>query len=106
MVSHKTKPAPGRIRDSNGPLLAALAMNHGAQVVDVELAVDGDLSQVKNILEELLRRADIVLTTGGTARGEYDQALWAVRQTGARVLFGNCKLSPAATVGRRSARIS
>jgi len=99
VVSHKTKPAPGQIRDSNGPLLAALAMNHGAQVVDVELAVDGDLSQVKNILEELLRRADIVLTTGGTARGEHDQALWAVRQTGARVLFWELQIKPGSHSG-------
>ncbi|MDD4334512.1 MAG: molybdopterin molybdotransferase MoeA [Desulfotomaculaceae bacterium] len=94
-----TKPLPGQIRDSNGPFLAALAMRNGAEVTGFELAGNGDLSKMKNILENLLRRADIVLTTGGTARGECDQALRAVRQTGAKLLFWEVRIKPGSHSG-------
>jgi molybdopterin molybdotransferase len=64
IVPYQAKPLPGQVRDSNGPLLAALAMRNGAQVADVDLVGDGDLARIRNVLEKLLRQADIVLTTG------------------------------------------
>ncbi|MBP7332213.1 MAG: molybdopterin molybdotransferase MoeA [Firmicutes bacterium] len=99
IVPCQAKPLPGQIRDSNGPFLATLAMRNGAQVTGVELAGEGDLSKIKNMLEKLLRQADIVLTTGGTAKGECDQALWAVRQTGAKLLFWEIQIKPGSHSG-------
>lgn len=99
VVSCSAKPLPGQVRDSNGPLLAALVMRDGAQVTNVELAGDKNLSEIKNVLEKLLRQADIVLTTGGTASGECDQALSAVRQTGAKILFWGVQIKPGSHSG-------
>jgi len=99
IVPYQAKPLPGQVRDSNGPLLAALAMRNGAQVADVDLVGDGDLARIRNVLEKLLRQADIVLTTGGTATGECDQALGAVRQTGAKVLFWGVRIKPGSHSG-------
>lgn len=99
VVPCQAEPLSGQIRDSNGPLLAALAMRDGALVTDVELAGDGDLPNIKNMLEKLLRQADIVLTTGGTARGECDQARLAVRQTGAKLLFWEVQIKPGSHSG-------
>lgn len=92
-------PLPGQIRDSNGPLLAALAQHDGGQVTSVELAGDGDLLQIKAQMEKLLRWADIVLTTGGTASGVSDQALSAIRQTGAKLLFWGVQIKPGSHSG-------
>lgn len=36
MVLSEATPSPGPVRDANGPLLAALAARHGAQVIAVE----------------------------------------------------------------------
>ncbi len=99
IVSYNAKPLPGQVRDSNGPLLAALVLRDGAQVTSVEMAGDEDLSKIKNMLEKLLRQADIVLTTGGTAKGECDQALSAVRQTGAKLLFWGVRIKPGSHAG-------
>ncbi|MFX4262171.1 molybdopterin molybdotransferase MoeA [Pelotomaculum propionicicum] len=99
IVPCQAKPLPGQVRDSNGPLLAALAMRDGAQVTGVDLVGDGDLAKIKNVMEKLLRQADIVLTTGGTAAGECDQALGAVRQTGAKVLFWGVRIKPGSHSG-------
>ncbi len=99
VVSFQNEPLPGMIRDSNGPMLAALAVHNGAEVTAIELAADEDLSKIKNRLERLLRQADIVLTTGGTARGECDQARLAVRQTGAKLLFWEIKIKPGSHSG-------
>lgn len=99
VVSCSAKPLPGQVRDSNGPLLAALVMRDGAQVTNVELAGGENLSEIKKMLERLLRQADIVLTTGGTASGECDQALSAVRQTGAKILFWGVQIKPGSHSG-------
>lgn len=99
IVPCRALPLPGQIRDSNGPLLAGLAQQHGAQVTGVELAGGGSLSQIKDQLEKILRQSDIVLTTGGTASGASDQALGAVRQTGAKLLFWGVQIKPGSHSG-------
>lgn len=99
IVSCQALLLPGQIRDSNGPLLAGLAQQHGAQVTGVELAGGGSLSQIKDQLEKMLRQSDIVLTTGGTASGVSDQALCAVRQTGAKLLFWGVQIKPGSHSG-------
>jgi len=99
VVDCSALPLPGQIRDSNGPLLAGLARKHGAQITGVQLAGGGTLPQIKDQLERMLRQSDIVLTTGGTASGASDQALYAVRQTGAKVLFWGVRIKPGSHSG-------
>jgi molybdopterin molybdotransferase len=99
IVPCQSIPLPGQIRDSNGSIIAALAQLGGGQITSIELVGDGDLPQIKAQMEKLLRQADIVLTTGGTASGECDQALRAVRQTGAKLLFWGVKIKPGSHSG-------
>lgn len=99
IVSCQVKPLPGQIRDSNGPVLAALAQRDGGQVTSIELVGEGDLLQIKAKTEKLLRQSDILLTTGGTASGECDQALRAIRQTGAKLLFWGIQIKPGSHSG-------
>lgn len=99
IVPCQALPLPGQIRDSNGPLLAGLVLRDGGQVTGIELAGGGSLFEIKNQLEKMLRQADIVLTTGGTASGVSDQALYVVRQTGAKLLFWGVKIKPGSHSG-------
>ena len=109
IVPAQVNPEPGKIRDSNGPLLAALAKCDGADVTCVETASvsvkgmkavgDANSSHVKYVLEKLLAQADIVLTSGGTADGVCDQALYLLRHIGARPLFWGVKIKPGSHSG-------
>ncbi|WP_027366096.1 molybdopterin molybdotransferase MoeA [Desulfotruncus alcoholivorax] len=99
IVPYHQEPAPGQTRDSNGIFLAALARRDGAEVTVAETAGDMEPLQIKCRLEKLLGQADVVLTTGGAASGIYDQALNAIRLTGARPLFWGVRMKPGSHSG-------
>lgn len=61
--------APGQIPDSNGPLLSALAMRDGGEVAAVEITGSQEPAAIKEHLIRLLRKSDLVLSTGGTYAG-------------------------------------
>ncbi|MGB9804793.1 molybdopterin molybdotransferase MoeA, partial [Desulfofundulus sp.] len=92
-------PAPGQVRDSNGPLLASLVSRDGGEVIGVEIAGDEKAGGAKKRLQRLLQNADLVLTIGGTASGACDQALPVLRQTGARPLFWGIRMKPGSHSG-------
>ncbi len=99
IVPWREEPSPGKTRDSNGILLAALAQRDGAEVTALETAGYMEAVQLKHRLEKLLKRADVVLTTGGAAHGDHDQALAAIKLTGARPLFWDIKIKPGSHSG-------
>ena len=74
--------APGQIRDSNRPMLCALAAATGVEVVDLGLARD-DEALIVGVLEDAFARCDAVLTSGGVSMGEYDYVKAALDRFGA-----------------------
>ena len=60
-----------QIYDSNSYMLAAAAKAAGAQVFRVGLVGD-DAEQLKQLINDQLIRADLILTTGGVSQGDYD----------------------------------
>jgi len=74
--------APGQIRDSNRPMLVALARGAGADVVDLGLARD-DEALIVSVLEDAFARCDAVLTSGGVSMGDYDYVKAALDRFGA-----------------------
>ncbi|MET0693928.1 MAG: gephyrin-like molybdotransferase Glp [Propionibacteriaceae bacterium] len=60
-----------QIYDSNSYMLAAAARAAGAQVYRVGLVSD-DPEAVKQLINDQLVRADLILTTGGVSQGDYD----------------------------------
>lgn len=71
--------APGDIPDSNGPLLAALAFETGAEIVGGRRADDSP-EAFETALRQVLPDADLVLTSGGVSAGAFEvvrQALGA-----------------------------
>ncbi len=73
----------GAIRDSNGPLLAALVADAGADLVGVERV--GDDSQ--SLRDALARHdVDLVITTGGVSVGAFDVVRLTLADAGIRFL--------------------
>lgn len=62
---------PGQIVDSNGPMLAALVHEAGGQVAHVGMLRD-DEKETTSQVERQLGEVDLVITTGGVSKGEYD----------------------------------
>ena len=85
-------PAPHQIRDSNGPMLGALAHALGA---DVELR--GALPDDPPSLAAALRNPGdirILLTSGGVSMGDHDHLPSVLKELGATILFHKIRLKP------------
>jgi len=85
-------PAPHQIRDSNGPMLAALAHRLGA---DVELRPS--LPDEPMALAAALRNPggiSILLTSGGVSMGDHDHLPAVLKELGATLLFHKIRLKP------------
>jgi molybdopterin molybdotransferase len=72
---------PGQIRDSNRPMLLALAAAAGADAADLGLAPD-DESIITRTLEDALASCDAVLTSGGVSVGDFDYVKSALGRLG------------------------
>jgi molybdopterin molybdotransferase len=73
--------APGQIRDSNRPMLLALANAAGATAVDLGRARD-DEDRIVSVLEDAFTQCDAVLTSGGVSVGDYDYVKAALDRLG------------------------
>jgi molybdopterin molybdotransferase len=85
-------PGPHQIRDSNGPMLEALAHALGAQASRVPPVPD-DPEGIRRFLEGL-SGVDILLTSGGVSAGEKDHLPAVLEAMGAQVLFHRIALKP------------
>jgi len=82
----------GQIRESNGPALAALLAQTGAEVLVLGVARD-----TREDLDRLLARAegaDVVVLTGGSSVGKYDLSAEAVEARGATRIFDRISVKP------------
>ena len=86
------QPAPHQIRDSNGPMLAALARTLGADV-----ALRPSLPDDPATLAAALRNPGdihILLTSGGVSMGDHDHLPGVLKDLGATTLFHKIRLKP------------
>ncbi len=82
----------GQIRDSNGPMLAAMACDLGLDLPP-HLHAEDRLESILAALEQV-RQRDIVLLTGGVSVGTYDLVPKALTQYGAEVVFHRVRQKP------------
>jgi molybdopterin molybdotransferase len=86
------KPSPVQIRDSNGPMLAALAAERG---IDISFSMT-----VPDRLEDVLTAVatstdkDLVLIAGGVSVGTYDFVPRALKEYGAEIVFHRVAQKP------------
>ncbi|TCP52390.1 molybdopterin molybdochelatase [Tumebacillus sp. BK434] len=88
---------PGQIRDSNGPMLAALVRDLGGDPV-LYGQVGDDLEAIAALVKEMAERCDLVLTTGGVSVGDYDVMRDAYVQAGGAVVFWKVAMRPGTPV--------
>jgi molybdopterin molybdotransferase len=85
-------PAPHQIRDSNGPMLAALAHSLGAEV-ELRPALPDDPPSLAKALQNP-GDIRILLTSGGVSMGDHDHLPSVLKDLGAKILFHRIRLKP------------
>ncbi|SBV33276.1 Molybdopterin molybdochelatase [uncultured Sphingopyxis sp.] len=85
--------APGRIPDSNGVMLAAMLAGEAAAPV-LPLHAPDDRAKLANILKELARRHDVIVTVGGASVGDHDHVRGALDDAGGRLDFWKIAMKP------------
>ena len=85
-------PLPHQIRDSNGPMLTALAHRLGAEARKLPSLPD-DPEALRQRLSDL-GEVRVLITSGGVSMGEKDYLPAVLKQLGANVLFHKIRLKP------------
>ena len=99
IVSCEETPALGQMRDSNAMHLAGLIMQEKGLITETAAAGREDLAQKGKLLAHMLDEADIVITIGGAAHGETDQAYPLIESSGAEILFWGVQIKPGSHTG-------
>jgi molybdopterin molybdotransferase len=92
LVAVEAEPAPGQIRNSNGPMLAALVAAAGGDpwllptAADNAAALDAALHQAAD--------ADLLLLSGGVSAGKFDLVEPALARAGAQFHFTGVRIQP------------
>lgn len=85
--------APHEIRDSNGPMLAALlAANHFP--LTVRLSTGDDLGSLESALARGLEQSDVLLVAGGVSVGKYDLVPAAIKKIGGKIIYHGVAVKP------------
>ena len=71
--------APGMIRDSNRPMLAALVAGAGAEAIDMG-AIPDDADSLRAALGQAAAEADMIVTSGGVSMGDFDVIKLVLRE--------------------------
>jgi len=84
---------PGKIRNSNGPMLEGQLARMGIPFASLGTMED-DLDACTILIENALKKSDIVITTGGVSVGDYDYLPEIYERIGAKVLFDKVMMRP------------
>lgn len=93
VVDIAKKPKRDQIRNSNSLMLAALCRSVGAEP-EIFATVGDSISDLKSQISDSIRRADILITTGGVSVGKYDLTKLALTELGAEIFFDKVALKP------------
>ncbi|WP_151736343.1 gephyrin-like molybdotransferase Glp ['Paenibacillus yunnanensis' Narsing Rao et al. 2020] len=84
---------PGKIRNSNSPMLEALVREAGGEPVMLG-AVTDNLDLARSKVQMALESYDLVITTGGVSVGDYDIMGDLVRENSGEMLFNKVAMRP------------
>ena len=84
---------PGKIRNSNGPMINAQLTRMGVEYKSYGMMED-DLDACMKIVEKALQETDLLITTGGVSVGDYDYLPTIYERLGAEVLFNKVAMRP------------
>jgi molybdopterin molybdotransferase len=105
IVDIAAEPAPGQIRNCNGPAVAAQARRAGAEVRELGVVPDRREETVAALGDGL--SADVLVVSGGVSAGDYDLVEPALEELGVDLLFTKVAIKPGAPLvfGRRDATL-
>ena len=92
LVPVEASPAPGQIRNSNSPMLAAMVAAAGGEPWILPTAAD-DAGALDAALAQAMK-ADLLLITGGVSAGKFDLVEPALARIGARFRFTGVSIQP------------
>lgn len=84
---------PGKIRNSNGPMIAGQLTRMGLEYKSYGMLGD-NLEACMQMVEKALTETDVLITTGGVSVGDYDYLPQVYEQLGAKVLFNKVAMRP------------
>lgn len=93
LVDAGNHPAPGRIRDSNGPLVTAFLRERGCDLVRQERVSD-DFDFLVETVRACENEFDLLLVSGGASVGEYDFGKRLLTTLGFQIHFDKVNLRP------------
>jgi molybdopterin molybdotransferase len=93
LVEPHLKPSPWRLRNSNGPQLAAQLQSLGALVTDYGIAKD-TTGEIGGTFKEAAGENDVVLLSGGVSMGDFDLVPEILKQNDIELLFEKIALKP------------
>lgn len=85
-------PGPGQIRDSNRAMLLAAIRAAGGDPIDLGIASD-HLDDITQRVEQGLREADILITSGGVSMGDLD-LMKPIFEKAGTIHFGRLRMKP------------
>lgn len=92
LVSPEATPGEGQIRNSNGPMLAALVVHAGGMPIALGIARD-DEDELRAMVASGLR-ADMLVLSGGVSAGVLDLVPKILAESGVRPVFHRVRLKP------------
>lgn len=92
LVSIETKPQIGKIRNSNGPMLAAAVREAGYLGTEMDVARD-DRASLESCIESALG-SDVVLLSGGVSTGTMDLIPSVLESMGVEKVFHKVSIKP------------
>jgi molybdopterin molybdotransferase len=92
LVPASQKPAAGQIRNSNSPMLVALAERTGAASVDLGIARD-EQEQLRELISRGLAH-DVLVMSGGVSAGVLDLVPSVLSELGVQEVFHKVQLKP------------
>jgi molybdopterin molybdotransferase len=93
LVPVEEEPGPGRIRNSNGSMLAAQCCNAGAEVQDCGIVRDNE-SEMIDVIGTTLSQSDVLLLAGGVSAGKFDLVPGVLERLGVTARFHQVRMKP------------
>lgn len=93
LVGPDQRPAPGKIRDSNGYQLSAQISQTGISSDYLGIIRDEE-SELSNVLKAAFEKYELVLISGGVSVGDYDYVPETLRKLNMEILFHGMNVKP------------
>ena len=94
LVTVDQSPPPGKIRNTNGPMLMALARSWGATDVQTEPAIPDEIDCLIGAFEAAVDEADVLIISGGVSAGVADLVPAALGACGVEKVFHKVAVKP------------